>query len=224
MGLLSKLFGPAQPMAGEFNLADGRIVTAKELGFLSANQFASQPAAELLGMLFTAPELGAHFPIADAVNKAPLVAHLYLIGLYTGIYLAYTQELLKVDEVTQADIAIGISDAVDRMRSPGEQPLPGDIKKTVISIGQGFCRAVIADMAAAELRSPRAIQPLLSSSVSRLLLSYIEQAYIHPRPDSSELLRGIGKAHLARLNFLDDVPVLTFAYIQKDLKLRFLKR
>jgi hypothetical protein len=224
MGFFSKVFGPAQALAGDFSFADGRIVTAKEMGYLSANQLASPPAAELLGMLFNAPELGAPFPFASAVNAAPLVAHLYLIALHTGIYLAYTQEILKVDEVTQVDIAKGISDAVDNMRRPGEVPLPDDIKKSVIGAGQGFCKAVVADMNAAAARDPRALQPLLSSNVSRLLLGFIEQAYTHPRPDSSELLLGIGAVHLARLNLLNEVPVLTLTYIQNDLKVRFLKR
>lgn len=224
MGIFSKIFGSPQPLAGQFGFAEGHIVTSKELGYLSANQFASPPAAELLVMLFKAPELGAHFPIANTVNKAPLVAHMYLIALHTGIYLAYTQEILKVDAKTQADIAIGISNAVDNMRSPGELGLPEDIKKSIIGAGQGFCKAVIADMAAAEALDPRVLQPLVSSHVSRMLLSFIEQAYIHPRPNSSELLQGIGAMHMGRLNFLDDVPVRTLTHIQKDQKLRFLKR
>lgn len=220
MGFFSALFGSSAPPVGKFSFADGRVVTAKEFGFLSANQFVLQPATELLGQLFQSPELGAPFPIAGAVNASPAIAHIYLIAFHTGIYLAYAKEVLKLDEATKADMGIGIKDAVDRMLTPSRTPMPEDMKKSVIGAGQSFCAAIVADIDEAQTMDPRVVRPLLACNSSKLLLSYIEQSYVHPRPSPSELLSGIGAQHTMRVSFLDDVPVKTLRFLRDDLRIR----
>jgi hypothetical protein len=220
MGLFSLIFGPHPPRAANFSFMDGRVITAQELGAFSANQFVIKPSMNLLQELFGAPELGEPLSFARAVNAAPDVALFYVLAFYIGIYRAYVQDILHVNDETISAFDTGIRNAINGMRTSQGEPLPEEMRSSIIGAGKSFCNAVIADMKTAAEKDPRVVRSLLSNRTSRLLLSFIGQAYTKPRPAPSDLLEGIGLQHMARIDWLDRVPLGTLTFLRDELRIR----
>jgi hypothetical protein len=111
---------------------------------------------------------------------------------------------LKFDEVTQADFAISISDAIDRMRSLGGQPLPDYIKKTMTAKLVLDCEsfeAALESLARIFQTTPGNMKVFLSS---KEIGAYYE---IHWRelPDFRDYVYAVAETHLGSPLALDVV-------------------
>ncbi|WP_426117371.1 hypothetical protein [Massilia sp. PWRC2] len=223
MGLFEKLFGAPTPQPGVFQLADGKLITAKEYGYASASGFINQPATEQFRDCYGNPKYGEYLPFTDEIVENPTVANLYFMALYTGIYHFYATGILRVDEQTSVDIKIGITDAAKDMRIPSGEALPENTKSSFIGASLGFSKAVAADIDEASRIDPRALRPILHSHSTKLLLSFIEQSYRKPRPDVSSLPSGIGAKHIARISEINNTSSQMLQILKNHLKIRFLK-
>jgi hypothetical protein len=220
MAISGELFGQPKGRPGSFVFADGGRIAAREYGYFSGNNFVLAPATELFDTCFKSAELGAKFPISAFAVRLAAVPHLYFIAFHTAIYLAYAKEILGVDDTTMAEIAVGISKAVDDTRTPKGEPLAKSIKQSLISAGVSLSTAIIEDMRQASAAGPGAPKPL-ATSATRLLLGLIELSFVEGKTDKTVLLKGIGMEHAERLQLLDERPARVINALQSDLQLRF---
>lgn len=223
MAISEHLLEQTRLRPGSFVFADGARIAAREYGYLGATSFVLAPATELFETCFKSDDLGPKFPISAVAVRLAAVPHLYCIAFHTGIYLAYADIKLGIDEATRAEIAVGIGKAVDDMRMPNGQSLANPVKRSLISACVSFSKAIsddLRELEAATAQAPKA----LGAHATKLLLGLIERSFDEGKPGNPGtpvLLKGIGNEHALRLQLLDQRPGRVLSALQNDLQLRF---
>lgn len=215
--------GQTRARPGSFVFADGARIAAREYGYYSATNFVLAPATELFETCFVSDELGPKFPISAMAVRQAAVPHLYCIAFHTGMYLAYADTTLGIDEATRAEIAVGIGKAVGDMRMPDGQPLTKSARQSLISACVSFSKAIVDDLREWQAATAQAPKPL-GAHATKLLLGLIERSFDEgtpAKPRTPVLLQGIGNAHALRLQLLDQRPGRVLGALENELQLRF---
>lgn len=221
MAIFDAVFGKAKLPARKFHFADGTIISAKEYGYFSGNQFIEAAAAELLDKVFKSAGFGDRLPVSDTVVRLPSVPHLYFLAFHTAIYCVYAEEILRADAATMADIQLGVARAVDDIRTPEGAPLDAATARSMLGAGRSFAKAIAQDMNET-LAQTVAAPKQFPSRATKLLLGLVEQSFLQGPLDETRLLKGIGSQHVQRLQLLDDAPGNLLHFIASGPKTRLL--
>lgn len=220
MDIFGALFGKGKSKpASKFHFADNMVITARDFGYYSGNQFVQGPATELFDACFKSTDLGAMFPIAPVAARLPAVPHLYFMAFHSAIYTIYARELLRADDATMADIGAGIEKALDDVRMPDGEALTEAARRSLLGATAKLAAAIVDDMNDTLAQSPERPKQF-PSRATKLLLGLVEQSFHQGPPRPELLLAGIGAQHSARLQLLDDAPGKLLHFLGSDRKVR----
>lgn len=220
MDIFGALFGKGKTRpAAKFHFVDNMVVSARDYGFYSANEFAYGPATALFEAVFKSPGHGPMLPIAAVAARLPAVPHLYFMAFHTAIYAVYARELLRADDATMAEIAAGAEKALGDIRTPEGDPLAEATRRSLQSAGAKFAAAIVDDMNEMLAETPERPRQF-PSRATRLLLALVEQTFHQGAPRPELLLAGIGAEHAARLQLLDEAPAKVLHFLGSDRKVR----
>lgn len=222
MDILGALFGAGKTLPGRFQFADGNTISAKDYGFHSASNFSLQPATDLFEACFVADEHGPKFPITDIAVRLPAIPHLYFIGFYAAIYLAYAKDVAGADDNTLAEINVGIASAIDDIRTPEKLPLSSGAKKSLVFGINRLFEAITVDLNEAFAPPRDNTTEQHAKHATKMLLGIVEQTFHETGVEHAPLLSAITSQHAARLHLLDNAPVNLMLFLQKEQKVKFL--
>lgn len=223
MDILGALFGKGkgQPPA-KFHYADNMVVTARDFGYYSGNEAVLQPSIALFEAVFKDDAPGQHLPIAPVATRLPGVPHLYFLAFHTAIYTIYVREILRADDATMAEVQAGIDKAMGDIRMPDGAPLDDAARRSLHSAGAKLAAAIVEDMN--EALAQTAEKPKqFPSRATKLLLGLVEKSFHQGQPNPPPLLSGIGNAHAARLQMLDDAPANLLHFLGAERKVRLVR-
>lgn len=223
MDIFGAMFGKGKTQpASKFHFADNMVISARDFGYYSANEFVYAPSIALFDACFKAEAPGARFPISDTAVRLPAIPHLYFMAFHTAIYTIYVREILGADDATLAEVQAGIEKAIGDVRTPEGAALGEGARRSLQSAGAKLGAAIVEDMNESLAQSAERPKQF-PSRATKLLLGLVEQSFLQGAVQPERLLAGIGSEHAARLQLLDNVPGDLLHFLGSERKVRLVK-
>jgi len=192
-----------------FTFADGNKLTAQQLGYFSF-RWSAQMAQEYIAA-FSPGNVGATFPVASEIARAPFVAHLYIAGLHIASYLSLVATVLRAPEPGIAQFFQGLKDSIADLTAPNGQQLSAKEREGFLTAVAQMAQMVDKELLSADEDDSTSFNPRHSEYtelvLGLLVRSYADQITATNRTALSSM--GIG-------GLLDDIPTSLMTALQKQ--------